>query len=140
MMKAGSESPSKPRRGTARLGSVVLPIALLAAGLAPDRAAMAQSMNLAKPARYYLPGPQASKIVTVTSEGSASAEVTVMTEAVAVKESGPQATVAQFGEAYAFSPPLIALHRGEPTMITFWHLQSHVKDEIALLGNDIPVL
>ncbi len=101
---------------------------------------MAQSMNLAKPARYYLPGPQASKIVTVTSEGSASAEVTVMTEAVAVKESGPQATVAQFGEVYAFSPPLIALQRGEPTMITFWNLQPDDKHDFALLGNDLQVL
>jgi plastocyanin len=140
MMKSGSDSPSKPRRRAARVGSVVLPIALLAACLAPDRAAMAQSTNMAKPARYYLPGPQASKIVTVTSEGSASNEVTVMTEAVAVKEGGPQATVAKFGEVYAFSPSLIALHRGEPTMITFWNLQPDDDHDFALLGNDLQVL
>ena len=39
-----------------------------------------------KPKRYYLPGPQASKIVTVTLTGNADNEVTVLTQAVAVKE------------------------------------------------------
>src|SRR5229473_1158168 len=66
---------------------------------------------------FFLPSGDATKIVTVTAGGEAEAGVTVVTEAVAIKETGLAATVAKFGEVYAFSPDFIALHRDEPTQI-----------------------
>jgi len=71
----------------------------------------------------YLPNAADAKIVSVTAEGPAAAGVTVLTQAVAIKESGPKETVDRFGEVYAFSPPVIIVHRDEPTAITFWNLQ-----------------
>jgi hypothetical protein len=73
-----------------------------------------------KPARMsepsYLPDAAAARVVTVTDSGAAAAGITVLTEAVAIKETGPRATVARFGEVYAFSPAFVAVHRDEPTM------------------------
>ena len=40
-----------------------------------------------------------------------------------MKETGPKETIAHFGEVYAFSPSFIAVHRGQPTEISFWNLQ-----------------
>jgi plastocyanin len=74
-------------------------------------------------ARYFMPDAAASKILSVTSDASAAASIVVLTEAVAVNETGPKATIAHFGEVYAFSPSFIAVHRGEPTRITLWNLQ-----------------
>jgi len=76
-------------------------------------------------ARYFMPDAAASKIVTVVSgeSAAAAASIVVMTEAVAVKETGPKPTIEHFGEVYAFSPSFIAVHRDEPTRITLWNLQ-----------------
>jgi plastocyanin len=122
------------------LKSAGLALALFAAGLPPGGVSVARAANMAKPTRYYLPNPQASKIVTVTKEGNASNEVTVLTQAVAVKENGPPSTIAKFGEVYSFSPSLIVVHRGEPTMITFWNLQPDDNHDFALLGPDFQVM
>jgi len=51
---------------------------------------------------FFMPNADAAKIVTVSPTGEASAGITVLTIAVAVKEHGPKATVAKFGEVYAF--------------------------------------
>ena len=58
---------------------------------------------------FYLPDAAASKIVSVAKEGTPQAEVIILTEAIAIKESGPKETVAKFGEVYAFSPTFIAV-------------------------------
>src|SRR5262249_19795616 len=55
----------------------------------------------------------ASRVVTVTQQGTAAAGITVLTEAVAIKETGPRATVRRFGEVYAFSPAFIGHEEGE---------------------------
>lgn len=89
---------------------------------------------------FFLPGGDAAKIVTVTKTGEAEAGITVMTEAVAVKESGPRQTVNKFGETYAFSPTFIAVHRDVPTQIEFWNLQTDDEHDFALLGPDLKVL
>ena len=60
----------------------------------------------------------------------------MLTQAVAVKETGPKETIEHFGEVYAFSPSLITVHRGEPTMVTFWNLQPDDHHDFALLGPD----
>lgn len=112
---------------------------ILAAVVAATPAAGGHSKHQREP--DYLPNETASKLVTVTSgEGSAQAGVTVLTEAVAVKETGPQQTVARFGEVYAFAPSFIAVHRDEPTAISFWNLQPDDEHDFMLVAPDLTVL
>jgi plastocyanin len=89
---------------------------------------------------FFLPAGAATKIVTVAKVGEARAGITVLTEAVAVKETGPKATVKKFGEVYAFNPSFIAVHREQPTQIEFWNLQPDDEHDFALLGPDLTVL
>jgi plastocyanin len=93
-----------------------MPVALVA-GIATATAAMEHG------GATYLPSAADAKIVSVTPEGPAAAGVTVLTQAIAIKETGPKETVERFGEVYAFSPSVIIVHRDEPTAITFWNLQ-----------------
>ncbi|HUI28242.1 MAG TPA: hypothetical protein VL403_19335 [Candidatus Kryptonia bacterium] len=89
----------------------------------------------------FLPNETASKVVTVTTnERSAQAGLVVLTEAVAVKETGPKKTVARFGEVYAFAPSFIAVHRDEPTAITFWNLQLDDEHDFMLVDPDLAVM
>ncbi|MBV8771613.1 MAG: hypothetical protein JO166_04670 [Deltaproteobacteria bacterium] len=78
--------------------------------------------------------------MTVSRTGEVEAGITMLTEAVAVKETGPKATVAKFGEVYAFSPSFVAVHREQPTQIEFWNLQADDEHDFALLGPDLTVL
>ena len=80
----------------------------------------------------YLPTGAALQIVTVTKDGPADAGITVLTQAVAIKETGPEETVSHFGEVYAFSPSFIAVHRDEPTVISFWNLQADDEHDFML--------
>jgi plastocyanin len=89
---------------------------------------------------FFLPSAEAAKIVTVTTTGEADAGITVLTQAVVVKELGPKTTVKKFGEVYAFSPQFIAVHRDEPTQIEFWNLQPDDEHDVALLDTDLKVL
>ncbi len=95
---------------------------------------------LKKPANYYLPGADAARLVTVTKAGEAEREITILTEAVAIKESGPKETIARFGEVYAFSPTSIVLRRNEPTRITFWNLQPDDEHDFALVAPNLDIL
>jgi plastocyanin len=88
----------------------------------------------------YLPDSAASRVVTVTEAGAAAAGITVLTEAVAIKETGPRKTVWQFGEVYAFSPTFVAVHRDEPTEISFWNLQPDDDHDFMLVAPDATVL
>jgi plastocyanin len=89
---------------------------------------------------FYLPNAAASKIVSVAKGGTPQAEVIVLTERVAVKETGPRETVAKFGEVYAFSPTFIAIRREVPTLLTFWNLQSDDEHDFMLTAPDSTVL
>jgi plastocyanin len=89
---------------------------------------------------FFLPSGPATKIVTVTRTGEAEAGITMLTEAVAIKETGPKAAVTKFGEVYAFSPSFVAVHREQPTQIEFWNLQPDDEHDFALLGPDLSVL
>ncbi|HVN64530.1 MAG TPA: hypothetical protein VMT58_07815 [Candidatus Binataceae bacterium] len=120
-------------RGTrTTLGSIALAIAALTPGIAAAHAA--------KPSHYYLPAGAAAKIVSASASGSPQGEIIVVTQAVAIKESGPLETIKKFGEVYAFSPQFIAVHRDEPVMITFWNLQPDDDHDFALLDRDESVL
>ena len=92
------------------------------------------------PEPSYLPDAGASRVVTVTEGGAAAAGITVLTEAVASKETGPRATVARFGEVYAFSPAFVAVQRDQPTEISFWNLQPDDDHDFMLVGPDSSVL
>jgi plastocyanin len=70
-----------------------------------------------------LPSGAAEKVVSVTRSGAPPASLTVITEAIAIRETGPKETVEHFGEIYTFSPPLFVVHRDEATRITFRNLQ-----------------
>jgi plastocyanin len=95
-------------------------------------------IRLAEPS--YLPDAAASRVVTVTEAGTAAAGITVLTQAIAIKETGPRATVARFGEVYAFSPSFAAVRREEPTEITFWNLQPDDDHDFMLVSPDAQVL
>ena len=89
----------------------------------------------------YLPDEAASKVVSVTTdERAAEAGVTVLTQAVAIKETGPKATVRRFGEVYTFSPAFIAVHRDQPTAFSFWNLQPDDEHDFMLVAPDLTVL
>ncbi|HVC45495.1 MAG TPA: hypothetical protein VND20_11815 [Candidatus Binataceae bacterium] len=133
-------SPTRSHARAACAARVALAMMLTAgcalfAADAPARAATAKQRG-----GFFMPNAAATKLVTVTIGGEAAAGVTVMTQAVAVKETGPRATVARFGESYAFAPAFIAVHRDEPTQIEFWNLQPDDEHDFALLGPDFTVL
>lgn len=90
-------------------------------------------------ARDYLPDAAASKsnvVTVVAGDEPADAAVTVLTQAVAIKETGPKATVAKFGEVYVFTPSFFAVHRDEPTAIAFWNLQADDDHDFMLADPD----
>ena len=93
-----------------------------------------------QPEPSYLPTGAASQVVTVTTDSPATAGVTVLTQAIAIKETGPQDTVAHFGEVYAFSPSFIAVYRDEPTVISFWNLQADDEHDFMLADSRSNVL
>jgi len=92
------------------------------------------------PESYYLPTGEAARVVTVTTNGGATANVLIQTQRVAVKEGGPKETVETFGEVYAFSPNFFAVHRDEPTRLRFWNLQPDDNHAFMLMGPDSEVL
>ena len=119
-----------PRSSRSYIAAVCAPAIFAAAALLVAVAAacaadtMAGGVGAAGAVRYFMPDAAASKIVTVTSGATAAPlSVVILTEAVAVKETGPKPTIEHFGEVYAFSPSFIAVHRDEPTRITLWNLQ-----------------
>lgn len=119
---------------------VVLGALILAPGINQQSTARAADRMAPGRGPFFLPSGEATKIVTVAGTGEAEAGITVLTEAVAVKESGPRPTLKKFGEVYAFSPAFIAVHRGVPTQIEFWNLQPDDEHDFALLGPDLKVL
>jgi plastocyanin len=94
----------------------------------------------ASPDEGFLPGPEASRIVSLSTSGTAAAAIVVQTRAAAVKETGPKETVRAFGEVYAFSPSFFAVHREEPTLVTFWNLQPDDLHDFMLMDPRYDVL
>jgi plastocyanin len=113
---------------------------LLLVELAATSTASAAGMPQSAARNFYLPNAAGSKIVTVSKTGEAQAETIVLTEAVAVKETGPKETVAKFGEVYAFSPNFIAVRENVPTKLTFWNLQRDDEHDFMLAAPDSHVL
>jgi plastocyanin len=87
---------------------------------------------------HYLPDAAASREVTVGSKsGSAEAAITILTQAVAEKEDESGARSCQI---YAFTPSFIAVHRDEPTLISFRNFQADDDHDFMLVGPDSKVL
>ena len=82
-----------------------------------------------------LPSGAADQVVSVTQSGTPVGNLTVITEAVAIRETGPKETVERFGEIYTFSPPVFAVHRDEPTRITFRNLQPDDLHDFTLMDS-----
>jgi len=131
--KRRKEAPRHSLRNCARAFAAV-------AAMVISLASSAAHAHTGHKGGFFLPTGDHAKIVTVTETGDAAAGITVITQAVAEKETGPKATVAKFGEVYTFSPQFIAVHRDEPTRIEFWNLQSDDEHDLAVLDGDLNVL
>jgi plastocyanin len=134
-----------PAATPTRWRSMVVAIAALsilapAGGYCAEAPMAAGATSSAEAPHFYLPDAAASKIVSVSKGGQPAAEIIVLTEAVAIKETGPKDTVAKFGEVYAFSPTSIAVRRDQPTMLTFWNLQSDDEHDFMLTAPGSQVL
>jgi plastocyanin len=103
-------------------------------------AALLFATAVAKKVPDFLPNAAASKTVTVAARGQAQKSIVILTEAVAIKETGPKETVKAFGEVYAFSPTTLAVHLDEPTLITFWNLQGDDEHDVMLMDDHNNVL
>jgi plastocyanin len=106
--------------------------------LPPQARALDLTAQRAVSDRYFLPDAKQAKIVTVApsaepSESKGAQGMIVMTERVAVNETGPAATVKKFGETYAWTPNFIAVHRDEPLRLEFWNLQPDDEHDFMLL-------
>src|SRR5271170_7038770 len=87
----------------ARLTAVALAMAVslmpyCSAAIAGDRGGSDHAVHGA----FFLPKGPDTKLVTVTPTGEAEAGYTILTQSVAVKETGPKVTIDKFGEVYAF--------------------------------------
>jgi plastocyanin len=98
------------------------------------RAATAKSAPATAQQASQWPDPTASKEVSLARTGPAKMTIVIQTHAVAVKETGPKATVAKFGEVYDWSPAFIAVHQNEPTRIFFWNLQPDDMHDFTLFS------
>jgi plastocyanin len=86
--------------------------------------------------RFFLPGPAASRIVSVKATGTAADRIVIMTEAVAVRETAPPATIKRFGEVYSFSPATVFVRQDQPTLIALWNLQPDDEHDFSVIGQD----
>jgi plastocyanin len=123
------QRPARPARASRALRVVASMLAAAMAGFAPMIASA-----------FYLPDAAASRVVTVTQAASSEASITVLSEAIAIKETGPKETVRRFGEVYAFSPSFIAVRRDRPTEISFWNLQPDDHHDLMLADPDFNVM
>jgi plastocyanin len=99
----------------------------------PAASSAATRRPVAPPA--FMPDATGAKVVSVARTGVAAAQLVIVTEAVAVKETGPKETVKRFGEVYAFSPASIFVRQNQPTKITFWNLQPDDQHDFAILDD-----
>jgi plastocyanin len=106
-----------------------------ASGAATSKGAQAKAQE-----KGFWPDKEASKVVSLARTGRSERIILIQTHAVAVKETGPKATVAKFGEVYAWSPAFIAVRQDEPTRIRFWNLQPDDLHDFMLVSPKSEVL
>ena len=94
---------------------------------------LARDASAEPPTADYLPGKAPGEAITLEKADAAKAEVVVLTQALAIRETGPKQTVKRFGEVYAFSPATIIVHRDEPTRLRFWNLQADDEHDFMLV-------
>ena len=79
-------------------------------------------------------------MVSISRSGSFESSVVIMTRRVAVKETGPKATVRKFGELYDWTPTYFAVRADVPTRLKIWNLQPDDIHTFELLGPHSRVL
>jgi plastocyanin len=131
-MRSGRHPVTCSHSNTSRKPGVLLSAAIFVLIAASSPRAAEPSNAPPASSRYFLPDKAASHVVSVSASGAASRSIVVLTEAVAVKETGPKSVIERFGEVYAFSPAFIAVHRDEPTRITLWNLQPDDEHDFML--------
>ena len=110
-------------------------LAAMIAWASAGTCAAAETMPMKDAPPLVAPAAKAAKFVTIKKADEwDKGGITVMTQAVAVKETGPKETVARFGELYAFTPSFIAVHREKPTLLRFLNLQPDDEHDFSLLG------
>jgi plastocyanin len=100
----------------------------------PGNAVMSATEEKMAKDTEILPDAAASKVVSMANAGTTKASILVQTQRVAVKETGPKATIAKFGEVYSWSPAFFAVHQDEPTQIRFWNLQPDDLHDFMLIS------
>ncbi len=120
--------------------ATVLGVVALSGCTTPQPQVMGNLEKKVSPESFYLPHAEATRVVSVATNGVATANIVVQTHRVAVKETGPKETVQKFGEVYAFSPNFFAVHREEPTRIRFWNLQPDDNHDFMLIAPNSQVL
>ena len=88
----------------------------------------------ASQAHYFLPDAASSELISFSSGTSASVSVIIVTQALAIKETGPASTVKEFGEVYGFSPSFVAVEKDRPTRLEFWNLQPDDTHQFFIVG------
>lgn len=111
-------------------------VAALLTGCKTSESEMGNLHQELNPESFYLPNAEASRVVSVATDGQSRATVLIQTQRVAVKEGGPKETVAKFGEVYAFSPTFVAVYRDEPTLFRFWNLQPDDNHSLMLMNRE----
>jgi plastocyanin len=120
--------------------STLIAAGVLAGCATTPQESMKSEEQALTPGRFYLPDATASRVVSVTNTGPATTSILIQTHRAAVKETGPEETVAHFGEVYSYSPTFVAVHRDEPTQIRFWNLQPDDHHTFMLVGPHFNVL
>ena len=98
------------------------PAGILLAAFLCLPASARQAADDRAPPPDQLPSGAAEKFVSV-SHAAPAAKITVVTQVLAIRETGPKETVERFGETFAFDPSVLIAHRDEPTLITFRNLR-----------------
>jgi plastocyanin len=115
-------------------------VALAATDAPPAMATHAAPDSKADSGPDYLPSGPAAAFLDVHRSGQRGGapvrKLVIMTERVAVNETGPKETVERFGETYAFSPSFLAVHAGEPVEISFWNLQPDDLHDVLFVAPD----
>lgn len=125
----------KPGMIFAALLAIVAPAAYSFPQSQPaGRAATTKASPATAQQASHWPDRVGSKEVSLARTGPAKTTIVIQTHAVAVKETGPKATVAKFGEVYGWSPAFIAVHQNEPTRIVFWNLQPDDMHDFTLFS------
>ena len=115
---------------SARLWLAAKPALLTAAIFAAMLSVPAQNL-VTEAEEQYLPDAAASRVVSVSRDGSARSSIVILTTVTPGNESDPR-EMKVFGLLYSFFPRTIFVYRDQPTSLSFWNLQSDERHDFML--------